>query len=108
VSSHYEFRQLSQRRKVVLAFAALWFVAFVAWFLPYALRQPPQSWSPAAVLLCVGWCALSTAIVVIEMIRGALPATSAWTDEKHFRMVMFTSGVFFVIQVAGVLLVLSS
>jgi len=108
VSSHYEFRQLSQRRKVALAFAALYFVVFAAWFLPEALRTPPQSWSPVAVLLCVGLGALSNAIVVIEMVRSMMTTTSNWTDERHFRFVMLSFGMFLVVQLTGALIGLSS
>ena len=108
VSSHYEFRQLSQRRKAALAFAALCFVVFVAWFLPEALRTPPQSWSPVAVLLCVGLGALSNAIVIIEMVRVTVTTTSDWTEERHFRFVMLAFGILLVVQLSGVLIGLSS
>ena len=108
VSSHYNFRLLSPRRKVALGFAALYFVVFVTWVLPNALRTPPQSWSPIAVLLCVGLGAFSTAIVVLEMVRSTVQRTAGWTDEKHFWLVMLAFGAFFVVQLTGVLLGQSS
>jgi hypothetical protein len=86
----------------------VWLVAFVVWFLPEALRTPPQSWSPVTVLVCVALGAFSTAIVVLEIVRGAVPATSVWNDEKHFRVVMFAFGCLLVVQFTGVLLALSS
>ena len=101
------FRHLSDRRKLALALALMWLVAFVVWFLPKALRTPPQSWSPVTVLVCVALGAFSTAIVVLEIVRGAVPTTSRWNDEKHFRVVVFAFGILLVVQFTGVLLALS-
>src|SRR5690242_14944786 len=88
VSSHYNFRRLSPRRKMVLALAALFFVAFVTWFLPKAMVTPPQSWPPVAVIVCVVLGAFSTAGAIVEMVRATVLTTSGWSDEKHFRVVM--------------------
>ena len=108
VSPHYSFRQLSTRRKAALWFAGFSFVVFVAGVLPQAMRTPPQTWPPVAVLLCVAWGALSTAIVMIEMVRSAIVATAGWTDEKHFRIVMLAFSILLVVQFTGVLIALSS
>jgi len=108
VSSHYGFRQLSPRRKAALAFAALYCVIFVAWVLPEVLRTPPQNWLPVPVVVIVVCGAFSTAAVVIEMVRSTVLSTSGWSDEKHFRVVMLTFGVLFVIQLTGALVGLSS
>jgi len=99
---------LSHRRKLALASAMVWLVAFAVWFLPEALHTSPQSWSPVAGLLCVAWGALSPAIVVLEIVRGTVPVTSSWNDERHFRIVMLTFGVLLAVQFTGVLVALSS
>ena len=108
VSSHYSFGQLSPRRKTVLALAVLFFVAFVTWFLPKALLTPPRSWLPVAVVVCVVWGAFSTAGAVVEMVRATVPATSGWSEQRHFRVVVLAFGVLLVVQFTGVLLALSS
>jgi hypothetical protein len=93
---------------MVLALAALFFVAFVTWLLPKAMVTPPQSWPPVAVVVCVVLGAFSTAGVVVEMVRATVLTTSGWSDEKHFRVVMLAFGILFVVQLTGVLIALSS
>ncbi len=107
MSSHYEFRQVSPRRKAALALAVICLIAFVALFLPELSRTPVQRPSPVALLLSVGLSASSSAIAVVEIARAMLPSTSGWSDERHFRFVMFALGVLLVIQFTGILLALS-
>jgi len=108
VAPHYSFRQLSVRRKAALGFVALSFVAFLAGVLPLAMRTPPQTWPPVLVLAVVAWGAFANAIAVLEIVRSTVASTTAWTDERHFRTVMVAFGAFFVLQLTGVLLALSS
>jgi hypothetical protein len=105
---HYEFRQVSLRRKAALGFAAICLIAFVALLLPEWLRAPLQRPSPIAVLLGGGLSAISSAIAIVEIARATLPSTSGWSDEKHFRFVRLALAVLLVIQFTGVLLALSS
>jgi hypothetical protein len=106
MSSHYEFRQLSLRRKAALALAVICLIAFVTLFLPELSRAPLQRPSPVALLLSVGLSASSSAIAAVEIVRAILPSTSGWSDEKHFRFVMLALGVLLVIEFTGVLLAL--
>lgn len=108
MSSHYEFREVSPRRKAALALAVICLIAFVALLLPELSRTPVQKPSPGALVLSVGLTASSSAIAIVEIARAMLPSTSAWPDERHFRFVTFALGVLLVIQFTGVLLALSS
>ena len=108
MSSHYEFRKVGPRRKAALALAVICLIAFVGLLLPELSRTPVQRPSPGALVLSVGLSASSSAIAIVEIARAMLPSTSAWSDEKHFRLVMFALGVLLVIQFTGVLVTLSS
>jgi uncharacterized membrane protein YozB (DUF420 family) len=107
MSSHYEFREVSPRRKAALALAVICLIAFVALLLPELSRTPLQRPSPVALALSVGLSASSSAIAIVEIAPAMLPSTSAWSDEKHFRFVMLALGVLLVVQFTGVLLALS-
>lgn len=108
MSSHYEFRQISPRRKVAIAVAVLCVMVFIVWILPEWTRTPFQPLSLSAVLLFIALSAISSAIAIVEIARATLPSTSAWSDERHFRFVAWTLGVLLVIQSTGLLFALSS
>src|SRR5882762_1414236 len=98
VSSHYEFRQISLRRKVAMAVAMFCAVIFIVWILPEWTRTPFQPLALDAILLLVGLSAISSAITIVEIARATLPSTSGWSDERHFWFVARALGVLLVIQ----------
>lgn len=89
-------RQLSIRRKAALVFAAAWVLAFSVYFLPIASRTPPTDWAPWAVLLSGGYSAYAGAVIIIEILRMALPRLGIHDDEKHFHWVWIVSSFLFV------------
>lgn len=91
-----------------MVLAVICLIAFGALLLPELSRTPLQRPSPVALVLGVCLSASSSAIAIVEIARAMLPSTSAWSEEKHFRFVMFALGVFLVVQFTGVLLALSS
>jgi len=92
MSSHYEFREVSPRRKAALALAVICLIAFAALLLPELSRTPLQRPAPVALVLSVGLSASACAIAIVKIVRAVSPSTSAWSDEKHFRFVMFALG----------------
>jgi len=108
MSSHYEFRKVSFRRKAAVAVAIVCFGVFVAFILPEWTRRPFQALSPTAVLVTTCLSAISSAIAIVEIARATLPSTLGWSDERHFRFVILAFGVLLAIQFTGLLFVLSS
>jgi hypothetical protein len=93
-----------------MAIAIVLWVPSAAWIL-FAMSRVPTAlalWPPYAVLVLVAGGALSTAVVVLEMIRGISLRLAGWSDERHFIWVGVTFVLLFIIQYTGVRVALSA
>ena len=99
---------LSRKRKTALVAAVVLGLSCWTWFTFAIARTPPAQWSVPLAVAVVTLGALSSAIILVELVRPFFRTTAVWADREHFRCVAATFGVLAVVQNAGVLVAMSA
>ena len=102
------FADLTPERRVALMVAIVLWIATNYWFVFGIFRVPSSQWPPHMAVVFAGIDALSTAVVVVEMVRGISSRLSSWSDEKHFFWVGLVLAGLLAIQYTGIRIALSS
>lgn len=100
------FSQLTPRRKTAFIFAAAWVFVFFFLMLPAATRITPPLWPPWAVVCVLFLSPLSSAVVLVELLRNVVPSWGTLDDARHFNRVIVFFLIFFGISVLGYRLML--
>ena len=102
------FAALSTKRKAALALAIVLGLFSWAWVTFAIMRTDPARWSVPLAVVVVTLGALSSAIILVELVRPFFRAAAAWADREHFRLVAILFAVLAVVQNVGVLVAMSA
>jgi uncharacterized membrane protein len=102
------FSDLTPKRRVALMVAIVLWIATAYWFAFGVFQVPASQWPPYTAVVFAGFGALSTAVVVVEMVRGISSRLSSWSDERHFFWVGLVFAGLFAMQYTGIRIALSS
>jgi hypothetical protein len=102
------FSDLTPKRRVALMVAIVLWIATAYWFVFGVFRVPASQLPLYTAVVFAGFGALSTAVVVVEMVRGISSRYSSWSDERHFLWVALVFAGLFAMQYTGLRIALSS
>ena len=102
------FSDLTPERRVALMVAIVLWIATNYWFEFGVFHLPSSQWPPLVAVVFAGIGALSTAVLVVEMVRGISSRLSSWSDERHFFWVGLVFAGLLAMQYTGIRIALSS